>query len=40
VRGIAVWALARLLDEAAFQRLKSHWAPREQDASVAEEWHT
>jgi epoxyqueuosine reductase len=40
VRGMAVWALARLLDGAAFQRLKSHWAPREQDASVAEEWDT
>lgn len=40
VRGMAVWALARLLDEAAFQRLKSHCASREQDASVAEEWDT
>ncbi len=38
VRGMAVWALARLLDAEAFQRLKSAWAPREQDASVAEEW--
>ncbi len=38
VRGMAVWALARLLDESAFERLKSHWAPREQEASVAEEW--
>ncbi|MBX9746016.1 MAG: tRNA epoxyqueuosine(34) reductase QueG [Hyphomonadaceae bacterium] len=38
VRGMAVWALARLLDEKAFQRLKSAHAPREQDASVAEEW--
>ncbi len=38
VRGMAVWALARLLDGDAFQRVKSLWAPREQDASVAEEW--
>jgi epoxyqueuosine reductase len=38
VRGMAVWALARLLDAGAFERLKSAWAPREQDASVAEEW--
>ncbi|MGE0830605.1 MAG: tRNA epoxyqueuosine(34) reductase QueG, partial [Hyphomonadaceae bacterium] len=38
VRGMAVWALARLLDASAFARLKSAWAPREQDASVAEEW--
>ena len=38
VRGMAVWALARLLDAEAFQRLKSRWAPRENDASAAEEW--
>lgn len=38
VRGMAVWAARRLLDEAAFQRLKSERAPREGDASVAEEW--
>jgi len=38
VRGMAVWALARLLDAEAFQRLKSAHAAREQDASVAEEW--
>jgi epoxyqueuosine reductase len=38
VRGMAVWALRRLLDETAFQRLKSAHAPREGDASVAEEW--
>ncbi|WP_135212228.1 tRNA epoxyqueuosine(34) reductase QueG [Vitreimonas flagellata] len=38
VRGMAVWALARLLDEAAFQRLKSAHATRESDASVTEEW--
>jgi epoxyqueuosine reductase len=38
VRGMAVWALRRLLDGGAFQRLKSAWGPREADASVAEEW--
>lgn len=38
VRGMAVWALARLLDGDAFARLKSRWAPREQDASAAKEW--
>lgn len=38
VRGMAVWALSRLLDEAAFARLKSARLPREQDASVREEW--
>jgi len=38
VRAMAVWALARLLDEAAFQRLKSAHAPREQDAAVRQEW--
>jgi epoxyqueuosine reductase len=38
VRGMAVWALSRLLDGAAFQRLKSIWAARDADAGVAEEW--
>ncbi len=38
VRGMAVWALRRLLDAGAFARLKSARARREQDASVAEEW--
>lgn len=38
VRAMAVWALRRLLDEAAFARLKSAQAPREQDAAVAQEW--
>lgn len=38
VRGMAVWALRRLLDEAAFERLKSARAPREEDAAVREEW--
>jgi epoxyqueuosine reductase len=40
VRGMAVWALRRLLDAEAFARLKSARAPREGDASVAEEWDT
>ncbi|MFO1017967.1 MAG: tRNA epoxyqueuosine(34) reductase QueG [Hyphomonadaceae bacterium] len=38
VRGMAVWALRRLLDGEAFARLKSARAPREGDVSVAEEW--
>jgi epoxyqueuosine reductase len=38
VRGMAVWALRRLLDAGAFQRLKSAWAMRESDVAVAEEW--
>lgn len=38
VRGMAVWALSRLLDETAFARLKSAHAPREQDAAVRQEW--
>jgi epoxyqueuosine reductase len=39
VRGMAVWALSRLLDAASFQRLKSQRAAREQDAAVLEEWN-
>lgn len=38
VRGMAVWALRRLLDAEAFKRLKSAHAPGEADASVGEEW--
>ena len=38
VRGMAVWALRRLLDADAFQRLKSARAAAEQDAGVAREW--
>ena len=38
VRGMAVWALSRLLDEAAFARLKSARAAAEEDRAVAEEW--
>ncbi len=38
VRGMAVWALRRLLDEEAFQRLKSKRAAQEEDALAAQEW--
>lgn len=38
VRGMAVWAARRLLDEAAFARLKSARAHREEDAGVRQEW--
>ena len=38
VRGMAVWALRRLLDGAAFTRLKSKYATQEGDATAAEEW--
>jgi epoxyqueuosine reductase len=38
VRGMAVWALRRLLDGAAFARLKSRHAPGEEDAAVRAEW--
>jgi epoxyqueuosine reductase len=38
VRGMAVWALRRLLDADSFARLKSARAPCERDRDVAEEW--
>ena len=38
VRGMAVWALQRLLDASAFARLKSTLASREEDPGVREEW--
>ncbi len=38
VRGMAVWALQRLLDAPTFARLKSAHAGRETDASAREEW--
>jgi len=38
VRGMAVWALAQLLDAEAFARLKSARLPIERDQDVAEEW--
>ena len=38
VRGMAVWALRQLLDETAFQRLKSERAAVERNAEVAGEW--
>ncbi|HVY86400.1 MAG TPA: tRNA epoxyqueuosine(34) reductase QueG [Caulobacterales bacterium] len=40
VRGMAVWALRRLLDESAFQRLKLARSGRESDPKVREEWET
>jgi len=38
VRGMAVWALSRLLDGPAFARLKSARLNRERDPEVREEW--
>jgi epoxyqueuosine reductase len=38
VRGMAVWALRRLLDESALARLKFKYAAQESDVGVAEEW--
>ncbi|MGE0597571.1 MAG: tRNA epoxyqueuosine(34) reductase QueG [Hyphomonadaceae bacterium] len=38
VRGMAVWALRRLLDADRFASLKSAWAAREEDPGVREEW--
>lgn len=38
VRGMAVWALQRLLDAAEFERLKSARMAQESDLSVREEW--
>ena len=38
VRGMAVWALTRLLDGPAFERLKSARLNRERDPGVREEW--
>lgn len=38
VRGMAVWALRRLLDVEAFAAIKSTRARREQDRDVLEEW--
>ncbi len=38
VRGMAVWALKRLLDVNAIAALRLRWAPREADVAVAEEW--
>lgn len=39
VRGMAVWALARLLDAGAFAGLKSARAGSEEDPGVREEWN-
>lgn len=38
VRGMAAWALRRLLDAGAFAALKSAHAPQESDMGVREEW--
>jgi epoxyqueuosine reductase len=38
VRGMAVWALSQLLDEQAFQRIKSARAGPDPDPEVAAEW--
>jgi epoxyqueuosine reductase len=38
VRGMAVWALSRLLDGEGFQRLRMARARRETDADVSKEW--
>jgi epoxyqueuosine reductase len=38
VRGAAVWALARLLDDRAFAALRAERLPSEADAQVREEW--
>jgi epoxyqueuosine reductase len=38
VRAMAVWALARLLDETAFQDLREERLPLESDAGVCAEW--
>ncbi|MES1199626.1 MAG: tRNA epoxyqueuosine(34) reductase QueG [Pseudomonadota bacterium] len=40
VRGMAVWALRRLLDAGAFQRLKLARLGRESDPKVRDEWET
>ena len=38
VRGAAVWALSRLMDEAAFAALQAERAAGETDGSVRAEW--
>jgi epoxyqueuosine reductase len=38
VRGMAVWALSRLLDDEGFQRVRMARARREADADVLKEW--
>jgi len=38
VRAMAVWAVARLLDDASFERLRSEFLPQEADAAVRTEW--
>ena len=38
VRAMAVWALGRLLDRAAFERLRRRHLPHESDGNVRDEW--
>jgi epoxyqueuosine reductase len=38
IRGAAVWALSRLLPQAAFAAMAAQRRPRERDGSVVEEW--
>ncbi|MGB2123553.1 MAG: HEAT repeat domain-containing protein, partial [Candidatus Puniceispirillaceae bacterium] len=38
VRGMAVWALRRLMEEEEFDRLKRHHSEPEEDAAVVSEW--
>ena len=38
VRAMAVWASAQLMDEVAFTKLRTRWAPRETDNQVRTEW--
>ena len=39
VRGMAVWALSRLLDRSQMERLGTQFLPDETDAGVRAEWH-
>jgi len=39
VRAMAVWASGQLMNETAFQKLRSQHAPSEKDADVQAEWH-
>jgi len=39
VRGAAVWALSRLMEPVAFERIAASHRPREKDRTVIEEWN-
>ncbi len=39
VRGAAVWALSRLMEPVAFERIAASHRPREKDCTVIEEWN-